>query len=381
MIEKKSPLYRSFPALDGVRALSILSVIFCHLPVTMPAWLIPLRVRGELGVELFFAISGFLVTRSLFQCCDKNRSKIRIARDFFVRRVSRIFPPYFLTLGVVFLIARFLDPSLWSKMKQLGNGVLVFPFFVSNYFIPLSQSNVPDTLGITWSLAFEEQFYLFLLFSFLVFGGRHKNRGFSFVIFISGLISALYRLGLSLGSTYEFTHKNMQMFLHLRFDALAWACLSWIFFDQLAWVKKYSVYVFTAILLTVVGHRIFQDSALGWVWQAFIYAALGFFLSLGVRILCEVGEESSYFIKKLSRFLSHPWMALVGVISYEIYLIHELVIGVLMRLKLSAYPLIFSLLTFSLSIGVAWLFHRVFSLPTQRYLRGFGSSRSSHAKA
>ncbi len=387
-----SPLYQTFPALDGVRAISILWVIFYHLPVSIPSWLTPLRNRGELGVELFFSISGFLVTRSLFQCIDKSRAGERIpllktAKDFILRRVARIFPPYFLLLAFLLLIARFIDTSLLSKLAGIREDFWMFPVFLSNYLVPISAHPVPDTLGITWSLAFEEQFYLILLFMFLTvgsFSGIGFRRRLAAVIFGAGLASIAMRLYLSFGRLESpVTIKEMQMFLHLRFDALSWACLSWFFFDRLGWLWKNPIRAFWVnvclvfgIVLTVAGHHWFPESG---PWQAFVYCLTGPIFTIAVRALCETRYRESW----IARLLSHPISATIGMISYEIYLIHEIVIGTLVRAGLKSSPFLYGILAVVISLGAAWLFHRCFSVPTQKWIRqkGGGSSQSVRAYA
>src|SRR4051812_205088 len=85
-----------FASLDGLRAISILSVIFYHVPELRPYWR-----TGYLGVHLFFVISGFLITTLLLR--EKARYGSVSLRSFYIRRTLRIFPAYYLTL-VLFLI-------------------------------------------------------------------------------------------------------------------------------------------------------------------------------------------------------------------------------------------------------------------------------------
>ena len=93
---------RHIPALDGLRAFSILWVVFHHLPLRaglLWSGLEFVRHRGELGVEIFFAISGFLVTRSLEQCWRSTATTAEATKEFFMRRLARIWPPYYIALG------------------------------------------------------------------------------------------------------------------------------------------------------------------------------------------------------------------------------------------------------------------------------------------
>ena len=359
-------LHKTFPALDGVRAISILWVILLHLPVLVPDWVAPIRRRGELGVELFFSISGFLVTRSLFQCMAKSDSKLKIAQDFLLRRVSRIFPPYFLILTVLFLSALIFDSNSWNKLMGIKDILWVFPGFLSNYFIPFSKNPVPETLGITWSLAFEEQFYLGLLLMFFL-GGARKLTLF---ILGAGFISVLSRYYLTAVAASPMPIHDWQMLTHLRFDALAWSCLSWIFFEQVGWLWAnrqralfVNIFIVLGTLLSISGHHLYPENP---AWQSMIYALTAPFFTLSVRALCETQYEKTWIVK----FLSSTFFSTIGIVSYEIYLIHQIGFSLFLRLGIKSHPLLYTVLIYGFSIGGAWIFHRWFSLPTQRWLRG-----------
>ena len=109
------------PALDGLRAIAILWVIIHHLPGQLGPDANVIAKRGPVGVELFFAISGFLVTRSLYQCIERaaqqRRMTFAVVCDFAARRISRIWPPYFLALAGAFA-GMMLDPTFRSNSRR-----------------------------------------------------------------------------------------------------------------------------------------------------------------------------------------------------------------------------------------------------------------------
>lgn len=151
--------------LDGVRGLAALLVIYAHLfLIWMPAspapvfWLRTLTGQAWTGVYLFYVLSGFLIGGVLLQ----NRSAENYFSVFYLRRGLRILPVYFILLGV-FALAR-LAPSLQSRPEFSAGHV---PFW--NYFLLIQNFSMARTgdwgaapLGVTWSVALEEQFYLFL---------------------------------------------------------------------------------------------------------------------------------------------------------------------------------------------------------------------------
>ncbi|HUP58409.1 MAG TPA: acyltransferase family protein, partial [Bdellovibrionota bacterium] len=102
-------LGKQFPTLTGFRGLCILWVVFVHMPLELPIWLENPTSRWGIGVDLFLAISGFLVTRSLYQShqivIGKGGTGFQAAKEFLIRRVSRIFPPYFALLAIIAALA------------------------------------------------------------------------------------------------------------------------------------------------------------------------------------------------------------------------------------------------------------------------------------
>jgi peptidoglycan/LPS O-acetylase OafA/YrhL len=137
----------SFASLDGLRAVSILAVVWFHTAVNRTVW--PGANRGFLGVDLFFIISGFLISTLLLREC--RRTGTMSLSNFYVRRSLRIFPAYWLMLLFVTCIALLRPGSGAIRVKHDLPYALLY---VSNLVPMLS------LLSITWSLAAEEQFYV-----------------------------------------------------------------------------------------------------------------------------------------------------------------------------------------------------------------------------
>lgn len=137
------------PGLDGLRAVAVILVLLVHSEQTpgFPAWLRPLAYEGHLGVDVFFVISGFLITTLLAREIDR-RGKTDLKR-FYLRRFLRIVPAYAALLAVVAV-------SQYAGYVRLQSrdwiGALTY---TSNFLYHPSWE-----LGHTWSLAVEEHFYL-----------------------------------------------------------------------------------------------------------------------------------------------------------------------------------------------------------------------------
>jgi peptidoglycan/LPS O-acetylase OafA/YrhL len=139
------------PELDGLRGIAVLAVVLYHChPRLVGTRLYAASLWGWAGVNLFFVLSGFLITSILLG----SREKPHYFRNFYGRRVLRIWPVYVLVLVAVYLEAPwFIGPSVAQAVKTAP--WLKYVFFVQNLF-PLA---LPAAIGPTWSLAIEEQYY------------------------------------------------------------------------------------------------------------------------------------------------------------------------------------------------------------------------------
>jgi peptidoglycan/LPS O-acetylase OafA/YrhL len=148
-----SPRRDHLVELDGLRGIAVLLVLWTHLEALTAHT--PLRFvdhvlkPGYFGVDIFFVLSGFLITRILLS----NKAQDRPIWHFLVRRFLRIFPIYYLTLAVV-------------GLARPGRYLWWYTLYLSNFYLPFTHPTPP--MEHTWSLAVEEQFYL--LWPWLVYG-------------------------------------------------------------------------------------------------------------------------------------------------------------------------------------------------------------------
>jgi len=176
-----------YPYIDGLRALAVLSVLVYHLH---GSWL----PGGFVGVDVFFVISGFVVSASVanFQGVGLRR----FLEHFYARRITRIFPALIVCLLVTALATALLVPASWLSSVNQKTGLYAF-FGLSNfvlaqdgrdYFAPTAEFN-PFTH--TWSLAVEEQFYLLFPLLFVAWLSGRRGRGLSISLFAIAVASSL----------------------------------------------------------------------------------------------------------------------------------------------------------------------------------------------
>ena len=155
MIKSNPFIYRSY--IDGLRALAVLPVVFFHAGF-------PLFRGGYVGVDVFFVISGFLITSIIIK--EKNNDNFSLFK-FYLRRIRRIIPALFLvTLFTLPFSIYLMSPQ---DLDVFSKSIFSVIFFISNFFFwnqggYFGAEAELQPLLHTWSLGVEEQFYIFFLF-------------------------------------------------------------------------------------------------------------------------------------------------------------------------------------------------------------------------
>lgn len=202
--------------LDWLRAVSILLVLATHYQVNwrdagmfMPVAMLAMRT-GWAGVDFFFVISGFLIGNLLLGEVQRHGSLD--AQRFYVRRLLKIWPLYYLTCGLYVL----LSPALW-RQEAMSGLELIAPALVhiQNYVDPMAMAHL-------WSLAVEEHFYLFLPLAILaclkLSAPDRFVRNFAILVGMLAFTAASLRVATSLFLEMDAT--AVRGYSHLRFDSL-----------------------------------------------------------------------------------------------------------------------------------------------------------------
>jgi peptidoglycan/LPS O-acetylase OafA/YrhL len=214
-----------FPNLDGLRFLAFFYVFMYHCYFQVPVqgednqiYLVfhKLWENGDLGVNFFFTLSGFLITYLLLVEEKKNGSFS--IKAFYWRRTLRIWPLYFTTLIFGSFIFQLLLISVNAEIEESAN-VWYYIFFLGNFNSIFNGAPVSGTLSVLWSLAVEEQFYLFWPIFLLLF---KKYRLQLFIILI--LFSLVFRVMHYHDHDIVFYHTFSVMSDLVIGSWLAWCC-------------------------------------------------------------------------------------------------------------------------------------------------------------
>ena len=312
------------PALDGVRGLAILMVLVSHLMLfnnnTGNRWMDALsrfRALGGTGVDLFFVLSGFLITGILYDTLHDEH----YFRNFYMRRFLRIFPLYY---GFLFLL---LALTPWLHVTWGGRQYVLLAYLQNTaIWFPVAGFHpaVLVDLDHFWSLAVEEQFYLF--WPMLVFMVRDRRRLMQFALVLSvcalllRIFLARHGAALTSGVVHEWTLCRM--------DALMLGGWLALFLRGTAFVamqpetcQRFASIFFGMAVLTVIGYAELSPHAdMGYAFFGATYATTLLALAFAALIFLSLQPGTIW-----NRFFTLAWLRSLGKYSYGIYVLHILV--------------------------------------------------------
>lgn len=334
------------PQLDGLRAVSVAAVAYSHW---LPAWQFGLPFGA--GVHLFFVLSGFLITRILLGVRDADRPAA--LRRFFVRRLLRLFPAFYVVLALAWLAGVPLASSTWPWHAA----------YLSNVFIAW-RGAWQGHFSHFWSLAVEQQFYLAWPWAVVWAPARWLGPGLAAAVLLGPLARGA-------AATRGLGEPFWALVPGGSADSLGvGACVAW-----LAWrgePRQAAIWRGAAVgglagwatlALVERGNSPLPVAVTVWrqVLQAAIFGAVVWHAARGAN-------------GPVGRALAHPAVVAVGRISYGIYLVHPFAPLVLAALVLplgvsdvfSWPPPIRALAAWSVSLGLAALLWTTVERPAQR---------------
>jgi peptidoglycan/LPS O-acetylase OafA/YrhL len=296
-IQRPSWLPSYIPELQGLRGIAVLAVVLYHChPRFIGTWLYPASLWGWAGVNLFFVLSGFLITSILLEA----RNKPHYFRNFYGRRALRIWPVYVLVLIVCYLNAPwFIGPTVWVAIRTAPWWAYIL--FLQNLF----HLTLPPALGPTWSLAIEEQYYI--LWAPLV--RLLRAPWIMTLVLVSFLVAApLFRMHHAawITPTHTLTHID-----GIAMGSLLALALYTLTLNRRVWLAVGLVAMPVGFIAaaTIAGGTAFLDTALTTLFAGAVLSAIA---STGART-------------PLNAILSRGPLAWYGRISYGLYMTHIMV--------------------------------------------------------
>lgn len=305
---RKNSLYR--PEIDGLRAFAVLAVIINHFNKDiLPA--------GYLGVDIFFVISGYVITSSLFQ--RKSKNFFDFISGFYERRIKRLIPALSFFVIINSIAICIVNPA---PRVTLRTG-LTSLFGISNLYLLkqstdyFAQSTALNIFTHTWSLGVEEQFYIFfpLLIWFSGFGRQAKNGSRNLflcatTLSIISLISFIY--------LYPNNQPAAYFLMTSRLWEMASGCLIFICEQKISSIRNLLKKVPALFVLILIIGAMYMPISLA-VGSTFAVVALTSIL----LVTLNNKKDSVLFI-----LFTNPKIVFIGVISYSLYLWHWGVISI-----------------------------------------------------
>jgi peptidoglycan/LPS O-acetylase OafA/YrhL len=293
-----------YPALDGLRGIAILFIVIYHNFGYIDKYFF----FGWLAVDLFFVMSGFLITDILLNAVGNKN----FLRNFYFRRMLRIFPLYYFCL-ILFLIVL---PGLpvQSGIKYYTDNQVWIWTYLQNWLYIFNPPVQTNTLNHLWSVAVEEQFYLLWPLAILLI--RKPKYLLAFISLL--LVSTLgLRLWIWMHHLEGFAYYNLYTFT--RIDGICIGCMVALLLKIDAnFLKKYTsgIVLFFALMNFVFYfmNRRYQFS--------FPYLALAGYTTFAMMLGLLVNQAVTRETKLISFLFNIPWLKFFGKISYGFYLFH-----------------------------------------------------------
>jgi len=301
------------PQLDAVRGLAVLWVLVHNTDRYPSLHLGPISANGWMGVDLFFVLSGFLITGILL---DSKQSE-GYFRNFYGRRCLRIWPLYYAVLLFMFVIVPLLHPPAAHSIFERSSPWWAFPLFLQTFLLR-NPTGAAGALGVTWSLAIEEQFYL--VWPLVVrFCSETRLREIALSVIVLSPVLRFY---------LTFHHANIYSNTFCRLDGLmAGALLALVVRSEDFFPSKFMTRAWVALLVS--GPLALAIDALDTRWIVFSLTALASVSFVYLALFSGQGW--------LRAVLTDRFLVYTGTISYGIYLLEKIPLDAIQAMRLDRH--------------------------------------------
>ena len=336
--------------IDGLRALAVLPVVFFHAGFELFS-------RGFLGVDIFFVISGYLITSLILR--EQSLGTFSII-NFYERRARRIIPALFLIMIVCIPFAIYLMQP--DDLENFGQSLVATTLISNNYLLYLTSgywdlASEFKPLLHTWSLGVEEQYYiLFPILMILVWKIGLKIIFFTFLLLSS--LSLVHFYNLSSQDNFGFNNESF-LLLTSRAWQILFGAIAAIFLFKFK-ENKFLNSNLTSEIFSLIGIGCLIFSLFLFKENSFYQGVFSFSAVIGTLLIILFSKETTFS----TRFLVMKYVVGLGLISYSLYLWHQPIFAFLRIISLEKPSEIFLLLSVVLALIIS-----LFSYRLERFFR------------
>jgi peptidoglycan/LPS O-acetylase OafA/YrhL len=334
------------PELDGLRGIAIILVLLHHAGIS---WV----HGGHIGVDIFFVLSGFLITVLLWQEYER-KEKISL-KNFYIRRLLRLTPALALLLGI--FAAYTIAAKSGEALAKSGKAIVFSGLYLSDFALAFNLAGL-GSLEHTWSLAIEEHFYLLYPLLLAFFLGRKWSRKTIFAVFSVMIVAIIIHRVFLWGPSPEQVNRVFYGF-DTRADGLLIGCMLGL---AAAWGKLPSIKWFIALPASLI--LLFATIFVS--WDSAIYAYGLPLINLSTAIVLAFVVTSRFSL------LTNKPLVWIGMISYGLYLWHNLIF-ILVREKITESPLSILVLGSIVSLACATMSYYLLEKPCLKLKKRFAA--------
>lgn len=335
------------PDIDGLRAISVIAVILFHADVGILS-------GGYIGVDIFFVISGYLITSLIFH---EVESKTFSYANFYKRRIARLLPALIITLFTVLVFGFFFNDN--ASFDSLGKDIFFSAIGAANILFAQGDNYFAQDASVRplihlWSLGVEEQFYLAWP-TVLLLVSPLKKRGASFVVVFLFLIS-FYMAFVDVASSPTTTYFYPQ---YRAFELLIGAFVALVvhetWFTKIQLKQKNNEIISYISLVLIIMPMFLLDKESTFPGVNTLYPIIG------TAVFIAFSNKTT-----ISKLFCSPPLVFVGLISYPLYLYHQPIISYLHFFNISENNLFIFIVTVVISTPLSWITYKYIEKPIRR---------------